>query len=143
MDMTGSVGHIVAEARHQLAQGLWEPTRSDIVLARRTAQSLAEAVGRAPAQTELPSIERLARVREALACVALAVARTHGHLAWFLGRCGSELAPALHWGCPPAPQGRAFGTALPTPGQLGDAEEAIRILTAALTGANAASRSTN
>ncbi|MFJ8628436.1 hypothetical protein ACIRD3_37135 [Kitasatospora sp. NPDC093550] len=122
-----------AEAELQLTDGTWQLTATDSALAQETAQTLAAAVGPAEEHEALPRIERLAALREALAALALAVARTHGPLAWFLADASSRLAPVLHWRALDAPGGRSFGTVLPAEDELADAEAAIRLLTDALT----------
>ncbi|MEV8100605.1 hypothetical protein [Kitasatospora sp. NPDC085879] len=132
MGMFTAIEQAVLEAQLQLEDGGWEPTAADLLLTRQTAVALDGAVGPADVQESLPRIERLAGLREALAGLALAVARIHGHLAWFLAQCASELAPVLHWRALPAPDGRAFGAVLPTTDQLADAERAVRLLAAML-----------
>ncbi|MEW1912124.1 hypothetical protein AB0442_27400 [Kitasatospora sp. NPDC085895] len=132
MSMCTAVEQTVLEAQRQLQDGSWEPSAADRALARQTAQSLAEAVGPADVQEVLPRIERLAALREALAALAMAVARIHGHLAWFLAQCTSDLAPVLHWRALPAPDDHAFGAVLPTADELADAEQAVRLLAVTL-----------
>ncbi|WP_431683732.1 hypothetical protein [Kitasatospora sp. KL5] len=132
MDMFTAVERVVSEAERQLDAGAWEPAARDLALVRQTAAALDLAVGPANVQEALPRIDRLAGLREALAAIALTVARTHGRLAWFLAQCSSELAPVLHWRALPAPDGHAFGAVLPDLGQLADAERAVRFLAAML-----------
>ncbi|MCG6494384.1 hypothetical protein [Kitasatospora sp. A2-31] len=133
MSMFKAVDQVVHEAQLQLADGTWDLSASDSALARQTAAALAGAVGPADVHEALPRIERLAALREALAALAMTVARTHGHLAWFLADASSHLAPVLHWRALDAPGGRAFGAVLPTDDELADAEAAVRLLTDALT----------
>ncbi|RKT09251.1 hypothetical protein BX285_6329 [Streptomyces sp. 1114.5] len=133
MGMLKAVDRVVDEAELQLTDGTWQLTATDAALARETAAALAGAVGPAGTHEALPRIERLAALREALAALALTVARTHGHLAWFLADASSHLAPVLHWRALDAPGGRSFGAVLPTDAELADAEAAIRLLTHALT----------
>ncbi|MGW4895705.1 hypothetical protein ACWEQL_26110 [Kitasatospora sp. NPDC004240] len=131
MSMVKAVEQVVHEAELQLTDGTWQLTATDAALARQTASALNTAVG--PADAHLPRIERLAALREALAALALTVARTHGHLAWFLADASSHLAPVLHWRALDAPDNRTFGAVLPTGGELADAEAAVRLLATMLT----------
>ncbi|MFC8717722.1 hypothetical protein [Kitasatospora sp. NPDC057198] len=128
MSMCGAVEQVVREAQRQLVDGGWDPAPADLVLVRETASALAAAVGPAHVQEGLARIDRLAGLREAMAALAVTVARTHGHLAWFLAQCSSELAPVLHWRALEAPDGRSFGAVLPTEEEFVDAEEAVRRL---------------
>ncbi|QKW23660.1 hypothetical protein HUT16_35250 [Kitasatospora sp. NA04385] len=132
MSMSAAVEQVVLEAQRQLVQGEWDPARADLVLVRETALALAAAVGPADVQAKSARIDRLAGLREALAVLAVTVARTHGRLAWFLAQCSSELAPVLHWRALEAPEGGSFGAVLPDEEEFADAEEAIRSLTAML-----------
>ncbi|MEU9077932.1 hypothetical protein ACFYUY_33560 [Kitasatospora sp. NPDC004745] len=133
MSMSKAVEQVVHEAQLQLTDGTWELSTPDSALARQTAEALAGAVGPADVQEALPRIERLAALREALAALATTVARTHGHLAWFLADASSHLTPVLHWRALDAPGGRAFGAVPPTDDELADAEAAIRTVAAILT----------
>ncbi|GAA2815613.1 hypothetical protein ACFQ0M_00115 [Kitasatospora aburaviensis] len=133
MGMRKAVDQVVHEAELQLTDGTWELIVTDSNLARQTAAALDAAVGPIDAHQALPRIERLAALREALAALAVTVARTHGHLAWFLADASSHLAPVLHWRALDTRSDRTFGAALPTSGELADAEEAIRLLAAMLT----------
>lgn len=130
--MVTAVEQAVLEAQRPAEDGGWEPTAADLVLARQTAVALDGAVGPADVQDSLPRIERLAGLREALAGLALSVARIHGHLAWFLAQCASGFAPVLHWRALPAPGGRAFDAVLRPTDQLADAERAVRLPAAML-----------
>ncbi|MFJ6384110.1 hypothetical protein ACIQI7_29415 [Kitasatospora sp. NPDC092039] len=127
-----AVNEVVREAESQLTDGTWKLVARDSSLAAQTAEALREAVGPAEAQQRLPRIDRLAALREAVATLALTVARTHGNLAWFLARCASALTPVLHWRALDAPEGRTFGTVLPGTEELADAEAAVRRLAAML-----------
>ncbi|MFI5531884.1 hypothetical protein ACIA8O_25465 [Kitasatospora sp. NPDC051853] len=131
-DLDAQLAHLRAEAGRQLDRGLWEPAPEDVALARKTAAGLADAVLDGPRQEQLPVIDRLERLREALAVIAMAVARTHGQLAWFLSRAATVLMPVLTWRVLPADELRSFGLTVPAPGELDDAERAVRRLTAAL-----------
>ncbi|GAA4982671.1 hypothetical protein [Kitasatospora paranensis] len=128
MSMFTAVEKTAQEAERQLARGEWQPIPGDVDLARQTAAALEQAVGPAEKRDAMLRIERLESLREALAAMALTVARTHGQLAWFLAQCTSDLTPVLHWRALPAPQGQAFGTVLPTPDDMTDAEHAVRRL---------------
>ncbi|MFF1798069.1 hypothetical protein ACFVXQ_28315, partial [Kitasatospora sp. NPDC058263] len=103
MSMVTAVERVIHEAELQLTDGTWELTATDSALARKTAAALDAAIGPADTHQALSRIERLAALREALAALALTVARTHGHLAWFLADASSHLAPVLHWRALDAP----------------------------------------
>ncbi|MFD0268558.1 hypothetical protein ACFVGY_18590 [Streptomyces sp. NPDC127106] len=127
--MRAQIADLVAEADTQLRGGLWELDAGDAALARKAAASLAEAVGPAAEQQTLLVIKRLEHLREALAVLAVTLARTHGPLAWFLARAITALSPVLTWrALPAAGQRQSFGTTVPTPSELQDAEEAVRHL---------------
>ncbi|MEW1913479.1 hypothetical protein AB0442_34505 [Kitasatospora sp. NPDC085895] len=128
---------LAAEAERQIHDGLWELAPGDAALALKTASGLAEAVGPDSGRPPLPDIERLECLREALAVLAIGIARTHGRLAWFLAGASTALAPVLHWRVLPAAHGLSFGTVVPTPDELADAENATRRLHAVLTGIGA------
>ncbi|MFB7616882.1 hypothetical protein [Kitasatospora sp. NPDC056181] len=132
MGMREAVDQVVHEAELQLTDGTWELAVTDSDLARQAAAALTDAVGPVDAHQALPRIERLAALREALAALALTVARTHGHLAWFLADASSHLTPVLHWRALDAPDDRTFGAVLPADDELADAEAAIRLLAAIL-----------
>ncbi|MFE9845324.1 STAS domain-containing protein [Streptomyces goshikiensis] len=132
VDMRMKTEALVVEASGQVADGLWEMSSGETALARVTAEHLAQAVGPPGEQLELPSIERLERLREALAHMAMAIARTHGQLAWFLARTTEALTPVLHWRTLTADRAQSFGTVVPTPAELADAEDAVRLLHTAL-----------
>ncbi len=131
--MCAQIVHLTAEADRLVSHGLWDPAEEDAALARKTASGLAETVRGADEQEGLPVIERLAHLREALAVLAIALARIHGPLAWFLAQAGTALSPVLHWRALPADRQWSFGTVVPTARDLGDAEQAVRHLHAALT----------
>ncbi|MEU1424044.1 hypothetical protein [Kitasatospora sp. NPDC005751] len=133
MSMVMAVERVIHEAELQLTDGTWELTATDSALARKTAAALDAAIGPADTHQALSRIERLAALREALAALALTIARTHGHLAWFLADASSHLAPVLHWRALDAPGNRSFGAVLPTGDELADAEAAARLLAAMLT----------
>ncbi|MFB9370762.1 hypothetical protein [Kitasatospora albolonga] len=130
--LTAQLTHLLAEAGRQLDRSLWVPVPDDAALARKTAAGLAESVLDGPRQEQLPVIDRLERLREALAVTALGIARTHGQLAWFLSRAGTVLTPVLTWRVLPADELRSFGLTVPAPDELADTERAVRLLTAAL-----------
>ncbi|MEE1782604.1 hypothetical protein PUR71_06665 [Streptomyces sp. SP17BM10] len=137
--LCAQVAELAAEVERQSRDGVLELTAADAALAGKLADDLAEAVGPAAGQARLPFVERLERLREALAALALGIARSHGRLAWCLARAGVLLAPVLQWRHPDSEQPQAFGTVvLPTPEELSDAEDAVRRLHAALTRTGAA-----
>ncbi|MFG2616985.1 hypothetical protein ACGFXC_05125 [Streptomyces sp. NPDC048507] len=113
---------MAAQAGRQTRTGRWEPPSSDTALARATATLLGKAVGPAIVQQGLPGIERLERLREALAVRAIGTARTHGQLAWFLARTTTALTPVLQWRALSADRERALGPVVPTPEEFTDAE---------------------
>ncbi|MFD7629523.1 hypothetical protein ACFV7Q_26435 [Streptomyces sp. NPDC059851] len=132
--MRAQISDLVTEAESQLRNGLWVLTPEDAALARKAAAGLAEAVRPAAEQETLPVIKRLEHLREALAVLAVTLARTHGPLAWFLARASTTLSPVLTWRALPASgQRQSFGATLPTPAELHDAEESVRHLHATLT----------
>ncbi|MFF3006768.1 hypothetical protein ACFVTF_28665 [Kitasatospora sp. NPDC057940] len=126
--MREEITRLVAEAERLLRGGLWDPAQGNAALARETATGLAEAVREESVQGRLPFPERLERLRETLAVIAIAIARTHGQLTWFLAQAGAALAPVLQWSALPADQKWSFGTVVPTPDDLADAEQAVRRL---------------
>ncbi|WP_345695169.1 hypothetical protein [Kitasatospora terrestris] len=130
--MCAQVEALAHEMARQVGQGLWELPAHDADLARATAARLADAVGPAPAQEALAGIERLEHLREAVAAIAIAVARTHGRLAWFLARAADALTPVLRWRALTAEDALTFGTRVPGADELTDAENAVRRLHAAL-----------
>ncbi|MEU7094102.1 hypothetical protein [Kitasatospora aureofaciens] len=130
--MGAQVAALAAEAERQFRDGLWELAAQDAALARKTAEGLAQALGAETGPEPLPVMDRLERLREALAVLALGIARTHGQLAWFLARASTVLAPVLSWRSLPADRRQSFGTVVPDAEALADAEGAVRRLHAAL-----------
>lgn len=76
----------------------------------------------------MPQIDRLEHLRETLAALAISLARTHGHLAWFLSGAINALEPVLRWRALSAERGGTFGTVLASPAENTQAEEAVRRL---------------
>ncbi|MFD0275594.1 hypothetical protein ACFVHB_17055 [Kitasatospora sp. NPDC127111] len=130
--MCEQIEHLTAEAERQVSHGLWVLTDDEAALARKTACGLADAVRDASEHEDLPVIDRLERLREALAVLAISIARTHGQLAWFLAQASTALVPVLHWRALRADERSSFGTVAPAPGDLTDAERAVRRLRDAL-----------
>ncbi|WP_234322929.1 hypothetical protein [Streptomyces sp. NRRL S-350] len=128
LSLCSQVAVLAAEAEQQVRGGLWELAPPETTLARKTAEGLAEQVGPAAEQERLAVIDRLERLREVLAVLAIGTARTHGQLAWFLSRASTVFTPVLHWRALPADPPRSFGTVVPTPEELADAERAVRRL---------------
>ncbi|WP_201261198.1 hypothetical protein [Embleya scabrispora] len=95
---------------------------------------LREAIGPPETQEALAPIDRLERLRETLAVLAVSLARTHGHLAWFLSGALTVLEPVLRWRALPAENRHSFGTTIPSPKQYTEAEDAVRRLQDAVTG---------
>ncbi|MGW3041062.1 hypothetical protein ACWC9T_13725 [Kitasatospora sp. NPDC001159] len=132
MDMRTIVASLAEEAERQIHKHVWELAPGDRALALQVEAGLRDAVGRPNAQEALPQIERLECLREALAVLAIALARTHGRLAWFLSGAITALAPALQWRALPAGPGGTFGAVLASPQQYTEAEDAVRRLQDAL-----------
>ena len=116
------------EADRQLRDQRWELAPSERALAHETEAGLRKVVGPADAQKALPQIDRLERLRETLAVLAISLARTHGRLAWFLSGALNALEPVLRWRALPADHGGTFGTVLASPDEYTEAEEAVRQL---------------
>ncbi|MFD9128356.1 hypothetical protein [Kitasatospora sp. NPDC059571] len=136
--MQTTIARLAEEAELQFRDGTWEPTPADRLLAAEAEADLAAAVAPPHVQEGLPPIDRLERLRTALAVLAVAITRVHGHLAWFLAAASTALAPVLHWRALPAEEGHSFGAVLPEPGQYADAEDAVRRLQQTLTRISAA-----
>ncbi|MFJ3202909.1 STAS domain-containing protein [Streptomyces sp. NPDC086989] len=119
---------LAAQVELQAGSGQWELSRDEIALAHSTSAHLAEAVGPATLQEVLPGIERLERLREALAALAIGIAHTHGQLAWFLARTATVLAPVLQWRALTAEGEKALGTVVPSAAEFTDAEDAVRLV---------------
>ncbi|MFF7048061.1 hypothetical protein ACFY94_06755 [Streptomyces griseorubiginosus] len=128
MDMRRIVAVLAEEADQQLREQLWELAPSERALAHETETGLRKVVGSQDAQEALPQIDRLERLRETLAVLAISLARTHGRLAWFLSGAINALEPILRWRALPADQGGTFGTVLASPDEYTEAEEAVRQL---------------
>ena len=131
-DMRTDIEELVEEAERLLRDRTWVPTPADRTVASKAAADLRAVVGTAQFQQALPSVDRLERLREALAAVAIGLAHVHGRLAWFLGAAATALTPVLHWRAMPAQDGRTFGAVPPTPQQYSDAEDAFRLLQSSL-----------
>ncbi|MFI8320657.1 hypothetical protein [Streptomyces sp. NPDC085529] len=128
------IDDLVEEAERQLRDQAWTPTQADRTLAAQAATRLYAAVGTPQSQEVLSDVDRLARLREALAALAIALAHVHGRLAWFLGAAVTALTPVLHWRALPPEDGPTFGAVQPTPQQYAEAEAAVRRLRSALAG---------
>ncbi|WP_229860977.1 hypothetical protein [Streptomyces litmocidini] len=125
---------LAEEAERQIRDQTWIVTLADSDVAAKAAADLHAAIGPSQTQEELPTVERLAHLREALAVLAIALAHVHGRLAWFLGAATTALTPILHWRALPAEGGFTFGAFTPTLQQYAEAEEAVRRLQRTLTG---------
>lgn len=128
--MQEAVAALVEEQRVDGRAWVLEPGQQGLAL--ETADGLDAAVGAVLEQEVLPDIERLAHLREAVAVLAIALARIHGPLAWFIGAGVEALSPILSWRALPADEPPSFGTTHPAPALLTDAENAVRLLAAAL-----------
>ncbi|MGA5192623.1 hypothetical protein [Streptomyces exfoliatus] len=123
---------LVEEAEQQIQDRVWELEPGDRALALETETGLRDVVRPADAQELLSRIDRLAHLRETLAVLAIALARTHGRMAWFLSGALHALEPVLRWRALPADQGGTFGTVLAAPEEYTEAEDAVRRLQDAL-----------
>ena len=131
MSVYSAVQAVVEEAEQELACGAWKPTEIDRGLVQRLRGSLQPFIADEDGGS---STERLERLREGMAAVAITLASCHGPLAWFLGQCATALSPVLQWRSLPADTGHAFKTTMPTPEQFTDAERAFVLLHTLLTG---------
>ncbi|MFF3849585.1 hypothetical protein [Streptomyces sp. NPDC002328] len=128
MDMRRIIAVLAEEAEQQIQDQVWELAPSERDLALETEAGLRDAVGSPDVQEALPEITRLEHLRETLAVLAISLARTHGHLAWFLSGALNALEPVLRWRALPANRGGTFGTVLPGPEDYTEAEDAVRHL---------------
>ncbi|WP_329191626.1 MULTISPECIES: hypothetical protein [unclassified Streptomyces] len=128
MDMRRVVALLAEEAEQQIQEQVWQRTASERVLALEAGTRLRDVVGPQDVQEALPQIERLERLRETLAVLAVSLARTHGRLAWFLSGAVNALEPVLRWRALPAGPGGTFGTVLASPEEYREAEDAVRRL---------------
>ncbi|MFJ3222239.1 hypothetical protein ACIPJS_02570 [Streptomyces sp. NPDC086783] len=128
MDMRRIVAVLAEDGERQIQDQIWNLAPSERALAREAETGLRDAV-RSPEEQEARShIDRLERLRETLAVLAIALARTHGHLAWFLSCALNALEPVLRWRALPAERGGTFGTVLANPEDYTEAEDAVRQL---------------
>ncbi|MFF5426393.1 MULTISPECIES: hypothetical protein [unclassified Streptomyces] len=132
MDMGALIEDLAAEAEGLIRDGAWVLTPRHRSVVAKAALDLHGVVGAPQVQEALPAIDRLEHLREALAALAIALARVHGRTAWFLGAAATALTPVLHWRAMPADDSHAFGTVPPTPQQYAQAEGAVRRLQSAL-----------
>ncbi|MFE6727272.1 hypothetical protein ACFVDN_05150 [Streptomyces californicus] len=133
MGMREAVEGLAEEAEWQIREHKWVPSANDRTVAASVAADLCATVGTPQSQRELPAVTRLGHLREALAAVAIALARVHGPMAWFLGAAATALTPVLRWRAVPAPHGHTFGAVPPSLRQYTEAEEAVRRLQDTLT----------
>jgi hypothetical protein len=128
MDMRRIVAVLAEEAEQQIHDQVWELAPSDRALAHETEAGLRKVVGPPDVQEVLPQKDRLEHLREALAVLAISLARTHGRLAWFLSGAINALEPVLRWRVLSADRGGSFGTVLASSEEYTEAEEAVRRL---------------
>ncbi|GGO99608.1 hypothetical protein [Wenjunlia tyrosinilytica] len=128
--MEPAIRAAVRDARAQLASGTWQVTEAD----RASVRELLTVLGKLPdaQRAALPLAARLEQLREAVAATAVASASSSGQLAWFLGKCITAFTPVTHWEAEPGGTGRAYGSTVPTPDQVTDAERAFTLLRALL-----------
>jgi hypothetical protein len=132
MDMRRIVAMLADEAEQQVRERVWDLTPHDRALALEAEIGLRAAVGPRDVQESLARKDRLERLRETLAVLALCLARTHGPLAWFLSGAINALEPVLRWRALSAEQGGTFGTVLAQTEEYTQAEDAVRLLQDAL-----------
>ncbi|MEW2571867.1 hypothetical protein [Streptomyces sp. NPDC047070] len=132
MDMRKTVAGLADEAGQQIQDYVWKVALSERALALETEAGLRDVVGPSDVQEALPQIKRLEHLRETLAVLAIALAHTHGRLAWFLSGALNALEPVLHWRAMPADGGGTFGTVRPSSDEYTEAEVAVRRLQDAL-----------
>ncbi|MGW1014480.1 hypothetical protein ACWD4X_31125 [Streptomyces termitum] len=130
--MKAIIEELAEKAERQLSDQVWIPDPADRAIAEKAATGLYALVGAPEVQRALSDVDRLARLREALAAVAIALAHVHGRLAWFLGAAATALTPILNWRALPLEGGPTFGAVEPTAQEYEDAEEAVRRLQATL-----------
>ncbi|MEK9524248.1 STAS domain-containing protein [Streptomyces venezuelae] len=130
--MCAQAAALTAQAERQTSTAQWDLSAAGTTLARTTAIRLGETIGPADVQQELPGIERLERLREALAILTIGTAHTHGQLAWFLSSATVTLTPVLRWRALTADERQSFGTVVPTSEEFTDAENAVRHVRTAL-----------
>jgi hypothetical protein len=128
MGMRSNVAALAGEAQQQIHDHLWELAANDRVLALDAEEGLRKAIGPPEVQQALPLKDRLEDLREALAVLALCLARTHGPLAWFLSGAITALESVLRWRAVSPGHGPTFGTVQASPGDYAEAEDAIRLL---------------
>ncbi|MET9611963.1 hypothetical protein [Kitasatospora indigofera] len=133
MNIQTTIAALTEDAERQIHDGAWVIGQGDRILARKAADGLTEAVDIPADRQSLPHTLRLEGLREALAVLAITLARTHGYLAWFLAGASTALSPVLHWRSLPAEPGRDLNTIVPVPAQYTDAEEAVHHLRDVLT----------
>ncbi|MFE9459640.1 hypothetical protein [Streptomyces californicus] len=133
MGMRQDIEELAEEAEWQIREHKWVPSANDHTVAASVAADLGAVVSAPQSQREPPVVTRLGHLREALAAVAIALARVHGPMAWFLGAAATALAPVLRWRAVPAPHGHTFGAVSPALQQYAEAEEAIHRLQDTLT----------
>ncbi|ROO86708.1 hypothetical protein EDD29_4286 [Actinocorallia herbida] len=123
MGMDGAVEGVIDEALRDLAAGHWRMSRTERARAEELRVTLGS-FGRPSA--EVAGVrERLEDLREGLAAAAICVASCHGPLAWCLSQVILALNPILSWRSLPEVAGHDYGTVIPTPDQLTDAEQAM------------------
>ncbi|MEU9298649.1 hypothetical protein [Streptomyces sp. NPDC048266] len=97
MDMRRIVAVLAEDAEQQIRDRVWELDPGDRALTREAGTGLRDVIRPADAQEVLPRIDRLARLRETLAVLAIALARTHGRMAWFLSGALHTLCDLSAW----------------------------------------------
>ncbi|MEU7281118.1 hypothetical protein AB0A69_20370 [Streptomyces sp. NPDC045431] len=139
--MRTAIEDLAEEAERLIRDGAWVVSLADQHIAAKAAADLDAAIGTSQFQEGLPAVDRLERLREALAALAIALAHVHGRLAWFIGAAATAFTPVLHWRALPADDGSTFGAIPPTLQQYTEAEEAARRLQRTLASITVAQRS--
>ncbi|QES04697.1 hypothetical protein DEJ44_03110 [Streptomyces venezuelae] len=132
MGMRMVIEELADEAERQVRDQVWILGAADLAAAAKAADDLHDAISSRVVQEELPLVQRLAHLREALAVLAVALAHVHGRMAWFLGAATTALTPILNWRALPPDGGPTFGAVQPTLQEYEEAEDAVRRLQKAL-----------
>ena len=121
VDMRRIAAMLAEQAEQQIHYQVWQLTPNDHALVLEAEAGLRKAVGPPEVQGALSHVNRLERLREVIAALALCLARTRGRLAWFLSGAINVLEPVLGWRALPAEEGGAFGTVLASPEEYAEA----------------------
>ncbi|MFI8085395.1 hypothetical protein ACIF6L_31975 [Kitasatospora sp. NPDC086009] len=81
MNIQTTVAALTEDAEREIHDGAWVIKAGDRLLARKAADALTVAVDIPADRHSLPETMRLEGLREAIAALAITLARTHGHFA--------------------------------------------------------------